>query len=110
VEFAALSTDGKMLLVATTYVWDVLALTDAGHEDLLITGTNVVSIKLSPSLTLTIFAVQTEGIQGDSGMERTPRQRNVCMFIFSNTEVSSLSRCQLKLYKAKAKGVNLDKL
>ncbi|KAG2743669.1 hypothetical protein P692DRAFT_20810233 [Suillus brevipes Sb2] len=63
---------------------------DAGHEDLLITGTNVVSIKLSPSLTLTVFAAQTEGIQGDSGIERTPRQRHVCMSIFSNTEVSSV--------------------
>lgn len=60
------------------------------HEDLLTTGTNIVSVKISPSLTLTIVAAQTEGIQGNLGMERTPRHRHVRTFIFSDTEVSSV--------------------
>jgi hypothetical protein len=51
----------------------------------------IVSDKLSRSRTLTIVVAQTEGIQGNSGMDRTPRQSQVRMF--SDTEVSSMSRC-----------------
>lgn len=62
------------------------------HEDLLTTGTNIVSVKISPSLTLTIVAAQTEGIQGNLGMERTPRHRHVRTFISVPLLIEDLRR------------------
>jgi WD40 repeat protein len=60
---AALSPDGKALVTAcenkNAYAWDVHAiLKETGLEDLLLIGTNIVSVNISAALSLTTSAVR----------------------------------------------------